>query len=559
MKKILLILLILTPAIASNCSTTLIGVMEEEDGNYTGVIANLTVMIKQGSGNVWVDTMPLTKIETQVSARLAKEVSCELLNINCTNKDFYYYMRSDYPLVGGPSAGSTMTVCTMAALLNTTLNPKVTMTGTINPDGSIGPVGAIIPKAKALKGYDYFLIPDEAVNNNESPIELIKVNDIIEAFNYFTDNNLTIINLSKKSLVNEDYRKAMKLMDTSLLNKAKTLLNGTIANELYNKSKQYYENEEYYSSASYSVRSLIYSFYETNKQLNNSLIKVSELINKISNNVTIFKESFTNKIIIDNLYDLESTAIVMDRIRESEELINESINELNQSINNAIFSASFAQVRLITAKEWSTLLDYFKGTEKINLKITDLKPLAIERIEAARNSITYAQTIVNNLLLTNSINHLDKAIKAYNSDKVMYSLFESMKARAEANLLMGLTGYNNISLRINYNKEMAIRSINNMMSKGYLPLLSLSFLEYSDSFKEEDPYQDLLFLAYSKEFATLSQSLNEQINYLKMADKPFFKLKQSFNETPFKQLLILIIGFLLGIVITSISLKKDKT
>ena len=45
--------------------------------------------------------------------------------------------------IDGPSAGGLLTVGVLAAVLGEELRDDVTMTGTINPDGMIGPVGGI--------------------------------------------------------------------------------------------------------------------------------------------------------------------------------------------------------------------------------------------------------------------------------------------------------------------------------------------------------------------------------------------------------------------------------
>ena len=50
--------------------------------------------------------------------------------------------------IDGPSAGAAMTVGTLAAFRGDDLNPDVVMTGTINPDGTIGPVGGIPQKVQ---------------------------------------------------------------------------------------------------------------------------------------------------------------------------------------------------------------------------------------------------------------------------------------------------------------------------------------------------------------------------------------------------------------------------
>ncbi|MCC7085810.1 MAG: hypothetical protein IT427_12480 [Pirellulales bacterium] len=65
-------------------------------------------------------------------------------------------------IVDGPSAGALMTVGVLAAVRGDTPRPDAAMTGTINPDGSIGPVGGIPHKIEgaAAKGMKLMLIPE---------------------------------------------------------------------------------------------------------------------------------------------------------------------------------------------------------------------------------------------------------------------------------------------------------------------------------------------------------------------------------------------------------------
>ncbi len=53
--------------------------------------------------------------------------------------------------VDGPSAGGLMTSAVLAAMLGDTIQNNITMTGTINPDGTIGPVGGIAQKIDGVK------------------------------------------------------------------------------------------------------------------------------------------------------------------------------------------------------------------------------------------------------------------------------------------------------------------------------------------------------------------------------------------------------------------------
>lgn len=64
-------------------------------------------------------------------------------------------------IIDGPSAGGALTIGILAAARGDTIRPDAAMTGTINPDGSIGTVGGITHKidGAAKKGMKLLLIP----------------------------------------------------------------------------------------------------------------------------------------------------------------------------------------------------------------------------------------------------------------------------------------------------------------------------------------------------------------------------------------------------------------
>jgi len=323
-------------------------------------------------------------------------------------------------------------------------------------------------------------------------------------------------------------------------------LSGVEAESLLNASQGLYDNGSYYSSASYSVRSLIYSFFDQNAYLANDSEGVSQLIDNVSSSISSFRDEFLSGLEIDHLYDLESFAITMDRISEAETLVVDA-REANDS-SDALFLQSFAAARLITAKQWSTLLDYFADSGQIDFDVNTLRPLIIERLEGARNSVAYAQTIVGSAYLSGAEDHLTNAVVAYNRDELVYSLFESLKARAEANLMMELRGFDNVTSRIDFKRDSAVRAISNSMQRGYLPLLSLSFLEYSESF--DDPYQELVFLAYSKEFASLGLLLNEHSNYYNIDYGVTYEVRRVFDNDIVNFILLVVLGVIIGLVLT---------
>src|SRR3989338_4268686 len=82
-------ILLLPNVSAESGHMKLLAVSETTDG-YTGGIADLYLEIKPGSGRVFLETFPLTKVDTQISTRLAKEVACDFADIDCSKYDFFY-------------------------------------------------------------------------------------------------------------------------------------------------------------------------------------------------------------------------------------------------------------------------------------------------------------------------------------------------------------------------------------------------------------------------------------------------------------------------------------
>jgi len=111
--------------------------------------------------------------------------------------------------VDGPSAGGLFAVAFMAALLNDRIDRAATMTGTINPDGTIGPVGGVAAKmtAAAEMGKTRFCYPvgqrfEEHVKTGKKvdllaeaeklDVEIREVGDLTQAYE-------CLVNKSRKS------------------------------------------------------------------------------------------------------------------------------------------------------------------------------------------------------------------------------------------------------------------------------------------------------------------------------------------------------------------------
>jgi uncharacterized protein len=187
------------------------------DNEGKGVATILKVGIKPGNGKVLVDINSiLFWLDTQQSIQTAKKVAQEITKVDLSKFDLIYSLENiNASVVEGPSAGAALTIATIAVIEGKDLNPKAMITGTINPDGTIGPVGGIIPKAQAAKeiGATTFLVPEgQGTQVNYIPEEKC------ERVGYFTFCTTTykkkIENVGKSVGINvvevKDIREAMK-------------------------------------------------------------------------------------------------------------------------------------------------------------------------------------------------------------------------------------------------------------------------------------------------------------------------------------------------------------
>jgi uncharacterized protein len=170
---LVLVLLVSAPLAAAVQETTLVrtqrttslyvaAVGQRADGSLTGILSVLTLAATYpGKGDVFVRAQPLAEVDMQGAARLAVAAAGEFTGRDAAVWDYHFTITTGSSIIGGPSAGGAMAVAAIAVLMNWTLAPDVAMTGMVNPDLSIGPVGGILHKAEAVAGAGVrtFLIP----------------------------------------------------------------------------------------------------------------------------------------------------------------------------------------------------------------------------------------------------------------------------------------------------------------------------------------------------------------------------------------------------------------
>ncbi|MCD6084891.1 MAG: hypothetical protein J7J20_05050 [Desulfurococcales archaeon] len=180
-----------------------------------------------GNGTVYFSAEPLTQIDMQAATRVAAMIACTMAGVSMENYDFFVRFRSESIVVGGPSASGATTVALLAILTGAEVLPNISMTGMIEPDGTIGPVGGVLEKLEAMAkaGVKVFLIPKgqsvikefkKVVENKtvggaviitekvvpvtvnvtelgeKLGVKVVEVGSVAEAFEYFTGRELKL-------------------------------------------------------------------------------------------------------------------------------------------------------------------------------------------------------------------------------------------------------------------------------------------------------------------------------------------------------------------------------
>jgi len=435
------------------------------ESGYIGVISTITVTVQNnGSGRVFVDTLPLTQIDMQGSARLAVKVAETLVkndkncNVNPSEYDYFFVVRTSSPVIGGPSAGAIMTVATIALLENWPMNNWTVMTGMINPDGSIGPVGGIVQKidAAASVGATRFLIPkgqgtytelvtETTVEGNVRTVitrsvvkyvadyaldtygmEVVEVEDINEAVRYFTEYNFSVLT-SDGNITTEDYSDFMEPLASTLLEEAENLFNNAsdffdntsisnyyptyyrsqiadvlnTAEQILQDSRIWFEEGLYYSSTTKSFQSLINSrtvYYAC--EYYNSVDKdvyISSLLDEVSS----FFENESVKArsaAIEGIISLQCIGAAQARASDAETYLSEAeaaYNSYNYDFLGVIYKIAFAMERSRSVGWWIGFSSYFNDSGTVN--ITVLENLAAEYIDDAQQSSVYSSVILQEI------------------------------------------------------------------------------------------------------------------------------------------------------------------
>ena len=195
-----------------------------ETTTYQGIVMKITVEIRDGSGQVLVNTAIPTGVDFQTSAKTAVMVAQKITNVDLSKKDVIFSISSEnnqeLQAVDGGSAGGAMTVLLSSDILGKMLNDKVLMTGTIQDDGTIGEIGGVAEKADAAGKYGakIFLIPQ-----GQAAVKIQSCSEKIEGV--FTYRSCTSQEKPLSPITEKQY--GMKVIEVNNIENALSYFNST--------------------------------------------------------------------------------------------------------------------------------------------------------------------------------------------------------------------------------------------------------------------------------------------------------------------------------------------
>ena len=572
---ILLIFVLVLPFVHAEKQMTLLAV---EDGvEEKGSIATLNLKIVDGKGDVFVATHPLTKLDTQISARFAKDIACDYLKIDCSKKDFLYTINANSGIIGGPSAGSAFAVITIAELQDLNLDSTIAISGTINSGGLIGPVGGLKAKIKSAvdNHINIVLIPsgtryqnDESdtrklisdlfnkqnISSNIVPkqidlyeygeslgVEVYEVSDVEEALSYFEGKRYVKKNISIE--IDDNYLQTMKEVSDLLCDYTNEIIielgnKSYVGNVFYetalqltNKSKLSLEKKEYYTRASYcfganvQLRSLQYE-----KLSNVEFLQVAKKISAVK--LGGQKDA--------SIRNLQTALIVNERMDEKNMLVKDALKQFNSSIQNnteginARHTLAFANERLSSAIAWSKFFEN-DVTDKISKQ--DLKLACEKKLDEAKERIEYVTAIYDKDFEIDFESARNKAIQ----EKYDECLFKASLAKSEANVLLSVMGVSSERLPIIISNKLDAAK-KEIVSQESFPILAYSYYEYGNNLVIDDPGAALTYAEYALELSNLDIYFNG-LQYKE------YKNVLNWGDAITNPLVVLLIGLLLGLLI----------
>lgn len=536
LRPIVLALVILAPgfALATQDSPApvvvkALAVAQTEEG-LVGTVAEMRVTASPGAGYVFLDTRPLARVDMQGSARLAVRVATTLLGEDAGEYDFHMVIRSASDTIGGPSAGALLTVAAAAALRGWPVANDVYMTGTINPDGSIGPVGGVAEKASAAaqNGARLFLYPsgEETVVTwtsqgralvNMTPhckglrIECRPVTDIREALEAFTgyrlerpemptgasdDQYLAVM----RPLALEQYELATRaLNDTQEERNVRTANRSALLAEVdrqvalaqsaLSEAERLVNDETYYTASSKTFLALISLRFANlaldaldaespDVVLQQALADATQRAQDAQSAVANYTPTSPSQ--------LQALSAAETRARDAGRATAQArARAAGGDGVSALYQSAYAMERADTVFWWLQLAEAFEGNEAIDAEAR--KQRAMDALDEAEEHLAYSRAVLEEAsgtrLVTRAEESLAQAQASVQEGRYAAAIFDALEAQVRASLALEAIAFGDAPppARIQRSQAEAERAIAEARVSGAEPILAASQFEFAQS------------------------------------------------------------------------------
>ena len=575
--------------------------VQENNTGYVGSEADLFLELRKGSGRVFLETKPLTKMDTQISTRFAKEIACKHFKLNCQKYDFIYTIRAESSIIGGPSAGAAIAALTTIAVLDLEHDEDVTITGTINSGGIVGYVGGVKEKLEAAsrgelrkvlvaKGTTGTAIDDETEENTDEEknngdgnkteeevieeidlqeyakqnlsIEMVEVMDLDEVIYHLTGKNLNhqAVNITE----NQQYAEIMEGLRNILCERTEktelelkqegVILDENTTQKLAEKKEEVQKanaNQDYYSAASFCFGNNILLRSEYYKHKEPSKPVVRNLFNMLQKKTDALEEKLGAEE-ITTISDLQTLMIVKERLDD----VKQNIAKLNESSKEESYELlAYAEERYFSAISWRQFFA-MEGKRFVMNKET-LKESCQQKISEAEERHQYASLFLGSLPVLNIQQKIEAAEKSLQEEEFELCLIVASQAKADANAILSSLGLSadNFAEFINSKQQAAERVISENSAEGIFPILGYSYYQYANSLKEQEQeqYTALIYIEYALEMSELSIYFPEEQEFM----EPEFTLPKELVLVG-EGLVIGILGTLLAVFLVRFFRKGKK-
>ncbi|MBI3051484.1 hypothetical protein HYY74_03425 [Candidatus Woesearchaeota archaeon] len=510
----IMLILAATAANAQSGHMKILAVTDKVEGGK-GMIADLYLEVKPGQGKVFIESFPLTKMDTQISTRFAKEIACSELDLECDQYDFFYTIKADTALVGGPSAGAAAAVLTAAVVEGAATDESTAITGTINSGGLVGPVGGLqekitaspergVKKVLIAKGQRYVksgnasnATIDLVAVGKENGVQVIEVVDMREALYHFTGRQY--IEEDAQLSIDESYAETMQKVAESLCNKSTQLMagsNDTSANNLTERGMLAIKIGQYYSAASYCFGANIR--YKVLENANLTQEQVRTRAGKVVEDSTLLENGLTRP---KTVADVQSYATVKERLLDATDTANLTLQRLQENkTRDAIALLAYAEERVYSAQAWAQ----FIGKDGQRFEPELIEKSCRSKLSEAEERYEYVKLFFPETL-AGTRRDIDRAYDDLNAKRFELCLSKAAKAKAESDVILNTLGVEDsqVSELVEKKLEIAKRTIVRNSKKGIFPILGYSYYEYANSLKDTDKYSALLYSEYALELSNM--------------------------------------------------------